>query len=291
MDPTHPSPTSEAALPENELGHRRRVKELADQIAELFKDVGGHMRELRAIGVPTSDWVDLMMRQFSERTQDQFGDSAKTVVPMLLDLAVTYLEGGDVPEDAEGKTVAIGLELGNLFGKHLTWDKAFGLLKAAVPLIMGGFGKSAPAAFPQGMAHEDCAPPQLSAEEREQFLADNERAMMASYTPETVRMKKVIERMFGQAPKMTDASGKDIEGQAPALECHVTLKAGVQAQGALSTTPEGGLRLLSPNQIPQERGQPPKFVMIEHFFDYDQVADIAVIREVKASEPSRIVSA
>lgn len=101
---------------------------------------------------------------------------------------------------------------------------------------------------------------------------------------ETMRMKKVLERLFAEAPKMTDGSGKSDATQAPALECHVVLKGGAALHGALSVTPEGTLRLLAPNQV----GQKP--VMVEHFFDYEQVADVAVFREVKASEGSRIIT-
>lgn len=100
---------------------------------------------------------------------------------------------------------------------------------------------------------------------------------------EAVRMKRVIDRLFSDAPKMTDGAGKPDPTQAPALQCHVMLKAGGSIQGALSVTPEGTLRMMAPNQI----GQKP--VMVEHFFDYEQVADIAIFREVK-TEGSRIVT-
>lgn len=88
----------------------------------------------------------------------------------------------------------------------------------------------------------------------------------------------VIHRLFDEAPKL--AAGEGRPEQSPAFECHVVLKAGVTMAGALSTTPEGTLRLLSMNQVKGPRG--PEMVMIEHFFEWDQVADIAVQRDVKA---------
>jgi len=42
--------------------------------------------------------------------------------------------------------------------------------------------------------------------------------------------------------------------------------------------------MLCPNQIDR------KPVMVEHFFDYEQISDIAVIREVKTEMGSRIVT-
>jgi hypothetical protein len=104
------------------------------------------------------------------------------------------------------------------------------------------------------------------------------------FTFDAVRMKRVIARLFAEAPKMTDGKGVPDPTQAPALTCNVMLKAGGSVQGSLSVTPEGTLRLMSPNVI----GQKP--VMVEHFFDYEQVADIAIFREVKTSEGSRIVT-
>lgn len=283
MDPTQPSPTAEASTPpENELGHRRRVKDLSEQIADLFKDIGERMLELREIGVPTSEWVDLMVRHFSQATQDKFLDSGHSLAS-LFDMVAAVMDTGELPSVESIAPIALGLG-GTIRGGN--WP---GVLETLVPLIMkfkfiGGNSSSsaAPSAY---------VPRQLTPEEQEAFAAQDEENMRRMHNPEGVRIKQLVGRLFASAPKMTDASGKPVEGQAPALECFVTLKAGVQANGALSITPEGGLRLLAPNEIPSgQRGVPGKMVMIEHFFDYDQVADIAIVREVKASEPSRIVT-
>jgi len=78
------------------------------------------------------------------------------------------------------------------------------------------------------------------------------------------------------------ASTSPIPDQAPAIECAVVLR-GMSSTivGALSETPEGGLRLLSPivddGSYPR-RGEIP---MVEQFFDYGDVLVFAVRRSVK----------
>lgn len=95
-------------------------------------------------------------------------------------------------------------------------------------------------------------------------------------------MRYVIARLFAEAPKLTDEDGSPRADQAPALECHVVLTSGQQMQGALSTTPEGTLRMMTPNQQIDPRTRQPMGlpVMVESFFDYDQVSCIAVVRPV-----------
>jgi hypothetical protein len=101
------------------------------------------------------------------------------------------------------------------------------------------------------------------------------------------RMKATIDRLFAEAPKLADASGKPRNDQAPALECQLTLKAGLTLAGSLSTTPEGGLRLLSMN-VNRETKEP---VAIETFFDFSDVACISVARKVTiGDQPSLIHS-
>lgn len=91
----------------------------------------------------------------------------------------------------------------------------------------------------------------------------------------TNRIRDTINRLFQEAPKLEDANGKPRGDQAPAIECQIVLKAGMALQGALSVTPEHTLRMLSLNQT--QTGEP---VMIEHFFDYDQVSAISIPRKV-----------
>jgi len=92
-----------------------------------------------------------------------------------------------------------------------------------------------------------------------------------------------IQRLFKENPS-------PLPDQAPAIECGVMLHGvPVTLTGSLSETPEGGLRLLSPDPA-QERpirpGTPVK--MIEQFFDYEDVMVVAVRRAVTV-ETQRII--
>lgn len=92
------------------------------------------------------------------------------------------------------------------------------------------------------------------------------------------RMREVIARLFSEAPRLDGAVD-----QAPALEVHILLRSGapIQFSGVLSTTPEGGLRLLTPA---------PGGQMVESFFDYSDVTSVAVVRKITGTEASRIIS-
>jgi hypothetical protein len=112
-------------------------------------------------------------------------------------------------------------------------------------------------------------------------------------TTRATRMRATIARLFAEAPRMTLPDGTPDPSQAPALECYVLLRGCPAAiQGIVSTTPEGGLRMMTPSEVADKDAPPPahpraprptKMVMIEQFFDYEDVITIAVQREVKAS--------
>jgi hypothetical protein len=109
-------------------------------------------------------------------------------------------------------------------------------------------------------------------------------------------MGKVIDRLFAEAPKLQDASGNPVEGQAPALECVVVLATTSvpPISGVLSRTPEGALRMMSPAEIPDPTKDPrtkaTKPVLIEQFFEERDVIAVVLQRDVTASPGSRIVS-
>ncbi len=112
------------------------------------------------------------------------------------------------------------------------------------------------------------------------FLGLDDHTLEHDDTPPTTRTREVLRRLFDQAPKLEGAPD-----QAPAFEAHVLLRgAPMQFSGILSTTPEGGLRLMTPTK---ENGKP---IMIEQFFDYSDVTSVAVVREVTASTGSRIIT-
>lgn len=90
------------------------------------------------------------------------------------------------------------------------------------------------------------------------------------------RKKQMIQRLF-------DESKDSTPGQSPAIECHVTLASGGQISGALSVTgsdADDGTTLRMLTAARDERNMP---VLIEHFFDFDQVLIVSVRREVTAT--------
>lgn len=117
-------------------------------------------------------------------------------------------------------------------------------------------------------------------------VAGMESAVHRIAVTPTARIKATILRLFAENPS-------PLPDQAPALECWVTL-AGIpmSLQGALSETPEGGLRLMS--VMTDQQGNKilhgGKVQMIEQFFCYEEVTSIAVRREVSVSGPRIIQS-
>jgi len=104
----------------------------------------------------------------------------------------------------------------------------------------------------------------------------------ASADPEP-HSKTVLRRLFAENPS-------PLPNQAPALECAVMFAGGGTSEGALSETPDGGLRMLTP-MTPQAPGlRPGKVMMIEKFFAYEDIVAVAVRREVTIEAPTRIVS-
>jgi hypothetical protein len=80
--------------------------------------------------------------------------------------------------------------------------------------------------------------------------------------------------------------------QTPAIECAVMFFGGASIMGVLSETPEGGLRMLSPNPDPNARRAcaAGEVAMTEQFFGYDDVLMFGVTRIISMQAP-RIVTA
>jgi len=90
------------------------------------------------------------------------------------------------------------------------------------------------------------------------------------------RMYQLVQRLLREAPTVGS-------GQTPAVEAVVMFTNGHTVRGALSVTPEGLLRLLSPGN--DANGRP---LLVEQFFDYDAVMVVALTREI-TTEARRIV--
>lgn len=99
-------------------------------------------------------------------------------------------------------------------------------------------------------------------------------------------MKRLITRLLAEAPDLLKLpDGTPLPDQTPALDCVVFLSGSPHPfRGALSTTPEGTLRLLGPGND----GQGP--VLVEQFFPYASVVALGVMRKLTA-ERSSIISA
>jgi hypothetical protein len=98
-------------------------------------------------------------------------------------------------------------------------------------------------------------------------------------------LSPVIDRLLAEAAPLLDASGNPVPGQTPALECMVMFTSGHTIRGALSRTPEGILRMLSPGM---ENG---RGVLVEQFFDDDAVSSVALVREIKTDARRLVVPA
>lgn len=89
--------------------------------------------------------------------------------------------------------------------------------------------------------------------------------------------KAALRHLFEEA--QAESPGDD---QAPALTCAIVIRGMPNAiSGSLSTTPWGGLRMLSRN------GQDPG--LVEQYFDYEDVMVVALLREVTATARPSII--
>ncbi len=238
------TPDTDNVIPPNELERRRRVMQLTDDMADFIKDIYDRALELSELGVPVGDWMDHIAHTHAP-------PAVQALVAKYGSLVGPFLDGMISARRAGAKTPTEGVvgAMADLLGRGLR---------------------------PSGMPPRD--------EDVMRPYTNEDISAEISYSMSGLRMKRVITRLFADAPKMTDASGKPDDTQAPALMCHVMLAAGGALQGTLSVTPEGTLRLAMPNTL---NGKP---VIVEHFFDYEQVADIAVFREVNASMGPRIIT-
>ena len=71
--------------------------------------------------------------------------------------------------------------------------------------------------------------------------------------------------------------------QSPAAQCVIVLRSGREFQGSLSKH-EGGLRMMVPANM-----APGKATMLEIYFDYDDVAAVAVQRDIVATAPRIVI--
>jgi hypothetical protein len=84
-------------------------------------------------------------------------------------------------------------------------------------------------------------------------------------------MERVVDRLL----KTRSPAGR-ASTDPPAMECQVFMRSGYKAQGVLSTTPEGALRMMSQGRTEgtSTRVMP---VMIEHFFGYADIESVVIL--------------
>jgi len=236
-------------IPPNEIAHRRRVNELTSDIHDLIADVADRVLELHEMGVPVHDWYSMLVRLWrGNEMMDALVDSQplQTLVPAMIEVMLTWSKSGADDRVAAAMRVAERL-LGTDFVAMIAADNVGGAAKKL------GFSDGAAAA-----ANALIRPTHVGE------LPDCHVRIMAT----------TLDRLFAAAPKMRNADGSVDETQAPALECFICLRSGSSFQGALSRTPEGGFRLLSPNKLQNED------VLVEHFFVLDDICDVAVVRKI-----------
>lgn len=258
--------TTTDATPDNDFTIRRRRQQLCDDLSDLIADLVERSNELGAIGMPIAEWLPTVFNPSDYG--DKIAELAQRqghLVPMALDLLKIYATGADPRE-------AIFKYLPEIIAKNPSMGSA-----------MMGFGTgSAMMGDPAGAPHVQ--PPNL----RGGVLHEDFDPSSIEESISALRMRKVITRLFAEnSPPTVDGAGEPDETQAPAMDVHILLRsASIQFSGILSTTPEGGLKLLTP--VDGKNGQAP--VMIEQFFDYADVVSIAIVREVKVTPSSRIIT-
>lgn len=245
-------------VPVEEMNRRRRVNMCADEILRSWRLIGDLVKELHDLGVPTQEWADLIVRQLSTETQKAIGQHPAEALAATVDL-MQKVFGPDALEPTSAFPDIMKMLSGTTGG-------GFSVGKL-LPFVMNMVGQFMPST-PQPEYGDD------------ELLVDKEAYLSARAS----RVRALIERLFASAPSLGN-------GQAPAVEVAVVLRTGVQLQGSLSVAPEGLLRMLSPNQKTDPRTrQPIGTVMVESFFDYEEVASVAVIREVELETKPSIIT-
>ncbi len=113
------------------------------------------------------------------------------------------------------------------------------------------------------------------------------------YPSDRIAMERLLERLFAEAPKMTDGAGKPDDTQAPALNCHIILRSGQMLQGSMSVTAEGLLKIGTVAEVPDPSAKASSFggshtkklVLAEQFFSVNDLVCVAVERDIKQSGP------
>lgn len=263
-------------IPETELARRRFVHETTDKMSDTLGFMVSAYRSLYDAGVPTRDWLPLVCDHLPEPYRTKMLQGAETYGVAVIDGFAGFLRDGTA-----------------------------GFLEAAMPLLTGlAFkGERTPPLPP--LSKRARLPPvpggQRGEDEDDDDFDPNEDTSGVDDNITAARMRITIRRLFETAPRMTSPDGAPDPSQAPALPCHVVLRGSSlpPIEGVLSTTPEGGLRFLSPVEIEDKDApapshprapRPTKTVLCEQFFDYCDVVTVMIQRDIKATPGSGLIS-
>lgn len=288
---------AEAAAPENELAKRRFVLETTERIGEVLGYIAHAYQALHQAGIPTKDWLPLVLEHLPEPHRARFLQGSKTSGAAAIDLAAVFIQSGPVAAiEAVGSILSRGKGDGS---PSPGFAAGASIATGALRMLFGPrFGIKEDASEP-GDPGDDTDGDDTGADAE----TDTDRISRGiDGSISAARMRLTILRLFETAPRMTNPDGSPDTSQAPALPCHVVLRTGAipPLEGVLSTTPEGGLRFLSPVEVEDKDAdtsnlhprapKPTKTVLCEQFFDYADVVAILVQRDIKATPGSGIVS-
>lgn len=242
------TPTLPTTTETNDIAKRRRVHELTSDLADLAKDAADRFVELHDIGVDTRDVVRLLLDHLPHARETFSGQ--EDGLSWSIDSCHAALIAPRNPTDDQRREFA----------------RLYNVLLGKYRSTMDG---SEMGDMADRLSHQ---------------LTKLERDPSHRRSP----MRNLIYRLFDEAPKLTDDTGKPVEGQAPAVDCSVILRTlPMQLSGALSKTPEGTLRLLSPTEIQDPQTKRSKVVMAEQFFEIDDVLTIVLQRDISMSQSER----
>jgi len=111
---------------------------------------------------------------------------------------------------------------------------------------------------------------------------DDIESKAASLFDSVTGMRRTVDRLIDtEAPVLTDDKGNKVSNQVAAIDCVIMFSSGATIRGALSRTPEGTLRMMSPAK------EGDRTVLVEQFFGYEAVTAISIVREVKVAPVAR----
>lgn len=273
------TPDPDNVVPEGELERRRFIAGEVERVRAAALHAAQGFGALESAGVPVASWLPLVVAQLPAPFNERLGGD--------IHYGVAFVEGAAAIFQGKSLVEIMPHVIASLtngspaagFGAHLA-ARFLGVGSPSPSLRMP----------PMPIGVED---------ELRRLMADGGDAEGGTFhgddSTKATRMRLTIERLFADSPRMMLPNGQPDPSQAPALQCHVVLNASVPPiEGVLSTTPEGGLRLMTPMEVdaPKDpnahpRMPPPKkMVMLEQFFDYGDVVAICVQRDITATPSS-----